>query len=144
MKKLWFVCIFILFLVGCNAESESVLSYSELELDSVESDLHAFIDSVADTNGNYLYYAAEENPVVILNGKNVKQGEQAIHFTDFNVEGAGEALKINYTEAKTDDYSDQTLNHLALYEMNLDKGYEVIQILKNGVETSFTTISVNE
>lgn len=141
MKKLWFVFSLFIFLIGCNAEFESELSYSKVAIDSVDSNLHAFIDSVADTNGNYLYYAGEDNPVVILNGKNVIQGEQAIHFTDFSVEGDGETLKINYIEAKTDNYSDKTLNHLALYEIKLDKDYEVIQIFKNGEEVTFTAVS---
>ncbi|WP_117170055.1 hypothetical protein [Paraliobacillus sediminis] len=62
MKKLWFVCIFILFLVGCSSESE--LSYSDVEMDSLDPDIRAFFESVADTNGNYLYYSGEDNLVV--------------------------------------------------------------------------------
>ncbi|WP_117170056.1 hypothetical protein [Paraliobacillus sediminis] len=79
-----------------------------------------------------------------MNGKNVIQGEKAIHFTAFSIEGDGEVLKINYMEANTDNYSDEVLNHLALYEINLDRDYEAIQIFKNGDEATFTAISGND
>ncbi|WP_112180523.1 MULTISPECIES: hypothetical protein [Paraliobacillus] len=83
MKKLWFVySLLFLFLVGCNSESESELSYSEVEISNLEADARDFFESNTGTYGNYLYTAGEDNIFVMINGKNVTQGEEAIHFTD--------------------------------------------------------------
>ena len=81
--------------------------------------------------------------IIFLNGSNVKLGDKAIYFTDFNVEKNGETLSISYNTAETADYSNQSLKNELLYKVNLDKMYETIKAISNGEETSFGVISGN-
>ncbi|MBS4210070.1 hypothetical protein [Bacillus sp. FJAT-50079] len=140
MRKLLSLIVIISVLTGCSSE----LSFSELPEKGVKKDIQSFIDNVKDENGVHLYFEKQKAVYVYLNGSNVKEGEKATHFTDFNVEKNGETLSILYNTAETADYSNQSLKHELLYKVKLDKKYEVIKPVSNGKETSFGVISGNQ
>lgn len=140
MRKLLLLLVIIL-LSSCSSEAE--LSFSEVNEKDINKDIQSFIDSVKGDNGVHLCFEKQKVVYVYLNGSNVKQGEKAIHFTNFNIEEDGETLKILYNIAQTADYSNQSLKHELLYKVNLDKEYEVIEPISNSEETSFNVISGN-
>lgn len=137
MRKLLSLLVIIFLLSGCSSE----LSFSEVSEESVNKDIQSFIDDVKGENGVHLYFENQKAVYVYLNGSNVKQGEEAIHFTDFNVEENGETLNILYNTAETADYSNQSLNHEFIYKVYLDKKYEFLKPISNGEEVSFGAIS---
>lgn len=137
LRKLLYLLVIISLLSGCSSE----LSFSEVSEKGVNKDLQSFIDNVNEENGVHLYLEKQKAVYVYLNGSNVKQGEKAIHFTDFNVEKKGETLRILYNTAETADYSNQSIKHELLYKVNLDKKYEIIEPIGNGEEASFGVIS---
>ncbi|MBS4194154.1 lipoprotein [Lederbergia citri] len=142
MKKLLSLLVTIALLSGCSSK----LSFSEVGENSVNKDIQSFINDVNDENGVHLFFENQKAVYVYLNGSNVKQGEKAIHFTDFNVEKNDKTLSICilYNTAKTADYSNQSLKHELIYKVNLDKKYEVIKSFSNGEEASFGIISGNQ
>ncbi|WP_066400277.1 hypothetical protein [Neobacillus mesonae] len=140
MKKLLSLLVIISLLSGCSSK----LSFSEVSDGRVSKDIKSFIDNVKDENGVHLYFEKQKAVYVYLNGSNVKQGEKAIHFTDFNVEKNGETLSILYNTAETADYSNQSLNNELLYKVNLDKKYEIIKPISNDEEASFDVMSGNQ
>ncbi|MFV8828450.1 lipoprotein [Alkalihalobacterium sp. APHAB7] len=77
MKKLLLMLVFVFFLAGCNSN----LTFSEIEIKNVKRGIITFFKSVEDENGIHLYMDGKEVIYVMLNGKNVMEGEQAIHFT---------------------------------------------------------------
>ncbi|RKL65736.1 hypothetical protein CR203_18990 [Salipaludibacillus neizhouensis] len=107
MKKTLLISFFLLSLVGCSSE----LSYSEIKLEDTPESVHTFFESVEETNGTHHYTDGEKTYYVMLNGKNVFQGEKAIHFRNFRVDSEAEILKIHFTEEETDDYSNETVNY---------------------------------
>ncbi|MGJ9384451.1 hypothetical protein [Salipaludibacillus sp. CF4.18] len=139
MKKTLLISFFFLSLVGCSSE----LSYSEIKLEDTPKSVHTFFESVEETNGTHLYTDGEKTYYVMLNGKNVVQGEKAFHFRNFSVDSEAEILKIHFTEEETDDYSNETLNYQALYKVNLDKNYEQIRSFRNDKEATFKVVSGN-
>jgi hypothetical protein len=122
MKKTLVISIFALFLSGCSPE----LSISEIKLINATKDARNFYERVEDKNGAHLFFEGEQAAFVFLNGKNVVQGERAIHFSDFSVDTDGETLKIYYSEEKTVDYSNDTMKHQVILKINKDKNYEGI------------------
>lgn len=139
MRKLLSLPVIIFLLSGCSSE----LSFSEVSKEGVNKDIQSYIDDVKNENGIHLYFVNQKSIYVYLNGSNVKQGEKAMHFTDFNVEENGKTLSILYNTAETVDYSNQSLNHKILYKINLDKKYENLKAISNGEEVSFGAISGN-
>lgn len=133
------VSVFFLFLGGCGSE----LSFSEIKLDSAKEDVRLFFKSVEDKNGTHLFFAGEKVVYVMLNGKNVIEGKQAIHFSDFSLDSDDETLHIHYFEEETADYSDETLKHQVIYKINTDKEYEKIRSFRNGNEATFEVLSGN-
>lgn len=99
------------------------------------------MDSVNEENGAHLYFEKPNVVYVYLNGSNVKQGEKAIYFTDFDVLKNDEALSVVYNTAETEDYSNPSLKHELLYKVNSDVKPETIKLYINGKEVSFATIS---
>lgn len=126
-------------LTGCSSN----LSFTEVREKDINKDIQSFIDNTNEENGVHLYLEKQKEVYVYLNGSNVKQGEKAIHFTDFNVEKNGKTLSILYNTAETADYSNQSLKYELLYKINLDKKYETIKTINNGEEASFGVISGN-
>lgn len=139
MKRLLSFLLFIVILSGCNSE----LFFTKVGKDNVNKDIQSFIDKAKDENGVHLYLDKQKTIYVYLNGKNVKKGEKAVHFTDFDVKKNGKSLNILYSNDETTDYSNQSLNYEILYKVNLDKNYENIKLFSNGVEDSFGLVSGN-
>ncbi|WP_332693577.1 hypothetical protein [Halalkalibacter lacteus] len=140
MRKLLPFLLCIVILSGCNSE----LSFIEVSNEGVNKDIQSFINNVKEENGVHLYLDKHKAIYVYLSGANVKQGEKAVHFTDFKVKGNGDTLHILYSNDETTDYSNQSLNHELLYKVNLDKNYENIKAFNNGQEVSFGLISGNQ
>ncbi|WP_223701776.1 membrane lipoprotein lipid attachment site-containing protein [Sutcliffiella deserti] len=139
MKKILSVFIFILLLAGCSSE----LTFNEVEIANTNNNVRTFFESVEDTNGAHLYFDEDKVIYVMLNGKNVIEGENAAYFTDFSVDSDGKILNINYIEEKTKDYSHASLKQQVVYKIHKDKQYETIRSFKNGNELSFQTVSGN-
>ncbi|MGD6874256.1 hypothetical protein ACQCU1_19005 [Sutcliffiella horikoshii] len=139
MKRIMSVFIFVLLLAGCSSE----LTYNEIEIANTNNDVRTFFESVEDTNGAHLYFDEDSVIYMMLNGKNVIQGENATYFTDFSVNSDGEILNIHYIEEEIKNFSDTTLKHQVVYKIHKDKQYEKIRSFKNGNEVSFETVSGN-
>jgi hypothetical protein len=140
MRKLLSLLVTIALLSGCNSK----LSFSEVSENGGNKNFRSFINDVKGKNGVHLFFEGQKAVYVYLNGSNVKQGEKALYFTDFNVKKNGETLSILYNTAETADYSNQSLKHELLYKVNLDKKYEFIKLFSNGEEVSFSVISGNQ
>lgn len=83
MRRLLVALLCIVFLSGCSED----LSFSEVSKDVVNKDIKTFISNVKNENGIYLYFDKQNTIYVYLNASNVKQGEKAVHFNGFDVEG---------------------------------------------------------
>lgn len=139
MKKVLLFFGFLLFLAGCSSE----LTFTEIKPDDTKKDVLTFFESVEDINGAHLYFDGDDVIYVLLNGKNVTQGEKAIHFINFNVDLDDGNLNIYYIEEETENYSDETLKYQVIYKIKKDKDYEKIRLFKNGNEVPFEVASGN-
>lgn len=137
MKKLLCLIFLLVVLAGCNQG----LSYSEVKIESTDQDVQKFINGVKEKNGVYLYEDAGDKLFVLLNSATVIQGERAIYFTDFNIETEMDTVNIYFEEESTDEYANKDLNNQVLYEVKLDKKYEVINLIRNNEDAHFTTVS---
>lgn len=139
MKKVLLFFGFLLFLAGCSSE----LTFTEIKPDDAKKGVLTFFESVEDINGAHLYFDGDDVFYVLLNGKNVTQGEKAIHFVNFNVDSDDGNLNIYYIEEETENYSDETLKYQVIYKIEKDKDYEKIRLFKNGNEVPFEVASGN-
>lgn len=138
MKKLLSLLALVLLLSGCRAEP----TFSEVNEKGVNKNVKAFVHEVRNRNGVHLYFNGEKEVYVYLNGANIRQGDKAIHFTDFDVKGKGETLNILYNKTKAEE-GDQSINNRVLYRIKLDKKYENVKPYGNGKEVSFGVVSGN-
>lgn len=139
MKKGLIIIIFVLFFAGCSTES----IFIEVELKDEKKDVRTFFESVEDQNGALLYFDKDKVAYVMLNGKNVIQGEKVLYFTDFSVDSDGETIDIHYREEEAGNYADDSLKHQVVYKINKIKQENEIRIFKNGNEVSFEVVSGN-
>ncbi|MFS0673228.1 hypothetical protein [Ornithinibacillus sp. 179-J 7C1 HS] len=140
MRKIFVLFIGIALLSGCNLESS--LTYSELSKQSIHQDIQSFFDRVKQENGVHLYYDNQNEAVyVYLNGFNVTQGEEAIHFTGFDVERDHDILNILYKSEETAERNNSSLAYELFYKVDVDQDYEYIKLFHNGIESTFDTIS---
>ncbi|WP_406944220.1 hypothetical protein ACJA3J_12680 [Halobacillus sp. SY10] len=127
---------------GCNTKPE--ISYNEVGKKTLKKDIQHFIESVKEENGVHLYIDNQNASIfVYLNESNVVQGEEAMYFTGFDVEGVNETLNLLYKSENTFDSSNSSLEHELFYKVSLDTDYETVKLFKNGKETHFGTISGN-
>ncbi|WP_066051705.1 hypothetical protein [Robertmurraya korlensis] len=140
MKKFLLILAFIGLLSGCS----SSLSYSQVEKSGVNNSVRTFITGVKDENGVNIYFDTEKTVYVYLTSANVKQGEELVYFTDFNVEENGETLHISYYTETTTDYSNKDLENELLFKVNLNKKYEYMNAYRDQKEVAFNTILGNE
>lgn len=143
LRRLLFVILLgIVLLVGCN--SDLSLSLTEKSDGSLSKDIQSFFHDVNEQNGVHLYFDNQNSSIfVYLNGSNVKQGEKAVHFTNFNVKADRETISLSYESDQTSNYSDEAFSNELFYEINVDKNYETIKLFNNGEETHFGSISGN-
>jgi beta-lactamase superfamily II metal-dependent hydrolase len=137
VRKLLVVLAGMFLLSGCSSE----LSFSKVSEKGVNKNIQSFIAIVKNENGVHLYFDNQKAIYVYLNGRNVKQGEKAIYFTDFDVKEEGDTLNILYSNAVTTDYTNQSLKHELLYKVTLNKKYEYVKPFSNGNEVSFGVVS---
>ncbi|MDX8361438.1 hypothetical protein [Cytobacillus sp. IB215316] len=141
MKKLLSLFTLVLFLVGCN----SGLTFSETTMNHIDKGAREFFESVESENGVYLFFDGEKALYVLLNGKNVIQGDPATYYTDFNVEAIDDTINVRFNKDETDDYTNKTLNNHVLFKINKDndKDYEYIRFFSNGQEIPIDVVSGN-
>lgn len=133
LKKLLSVIVLILLLVGCNHEpSFSEFSFSEINLKNANKDVQAFIEELENYNGTHLYFERDSTIYIFLNGKNELKDGKKVYFSNFNVDVKEKTLNIYYNQKETDDNLEITANDQLLYQINLDKKYEVIKAFGNG------------
>ncbi|WP_110113476.1 hypothetical protein [Bacillus sp. CGMCC 1.16541] len=140
MKRIMIGVFFLVGLIGCQSQ----LTYSEVEMTKANASVQEFMEFVKHENGPYLYLDGKKTMYLFLNGGNVVQGEKAIHFTDVKVKAENDTLNLFVTEDETDDYSNDSLTHQALYKIHDNHIYETIHLFVNGTETPFTMINGNE
>ncbi|GGM43273.1 hypothetical protein GCM10011351_31530 [Paraliobacillus quinghaiensis] len=127
-----------------NYLTNSQLSYTEVRKESLNKDIQSFFQGVKEENGIHLYLDNHNAAIfVYLNGSNVVQGEEAMYFTEFDVESDNETLNLLYKSDKTSDHSNSTWEYELFYKVNLDKDYEEMKLFNNGNETHLGTISGN-
>lgn len=142
MKKILLILFCIVTLTGCNTNSS--LSLSEVNKESINKDIQSFFQDVKKENGVHLYFDNQNNSMfVYLNASNVIQDKTAVYFTGFDVKSENDTINILYKSDKTSDYSNSSLEHELFYKVNLDKDYEKVKLFHNGNETSFDTVSGN-
>jgi hypothetical protein len=133
LNKFLSVIVLILLLVGCNHEpSFSEFSFSEINLKNANKDVQAFIEELENYNGTHLYFERDSTIYIFLNGKNEVEDGKKVYFSNFNVDVKEKTLNIFYNQIETDDSLENTANDQLLYQINLDKKYEVIKAFANG------------
>ncbi|MCA1054011.1 hypothetical protein LCM10_03345 [Rossellomorea aquimaris] len=140
MKKLVFASFLGLSMAGC-ASSQDV---SEVSQDEVSEPIQTFIEDVKEENGVHLYYDGTKAIYVYFNASNVKQGEEASHFSDVKVEEEGNTVKVLYSREEMSDDSNENIDYELLYKIETDDSYENLKLFENGKEVSFGTVSGNE
>ncbi len=144
MKRILVLVLIIVVLSGCHSKE---LMSNELHVDQIEERgkldpaVQEFIQFNEDTNGTHLYFYNKEIIYIFLNEVNVLNGEKPYEITNFNVEGVKDILNI-FVETKQSNkgYSESIPNSL-IYEITLDHAYDSIDVVKNGKETSLTSVS---
>lgn len=131
-----------LLLAGCVSPYSDSLLAEMINVSETDEAVQSFIEDALAENGAYLYTDdGDKTYYVFLNGRNVNQGEEAFHFSDFTVKAAGDTLNVNYQSESTADYSSPDLDFTALYEIMLDKDYGTVEIFENGSEGIFHAVS---
>lgn len=141
MKKLLCLLFLLIALTGCNKAEFQELSYSEVMMESTDQDVQKFINGVKEKNGIYLFQDAGEKIFVFLNSNTVIQGDKAIQFTDFDIKSEGDTINVYFEEQSTEKYANKELSNQILYEVKLDKRYDVINLFRNNEDAHFTKVS---
>ncbi|ERN55106.1 hypothetical protein M3689_08080 [Alkalihalophilus marmarensis] len=136
MKKLPFILlltfVLLIILTGCGND----LTYSEVSIDHVESNLDAFIQQAEPENGIYLFFHNDDSFYVYVTSGHLTQGERPLHISNFNIEREADVLNIYYEEEQAEEES----NNHRLYLVKLDKPIEEINAYKNGEEIPFAMV----
>ncbi|MEC2073326.1 hypothetical protein [Alkalihalophilus marmarensis] len=136
MKKSPFILlltfVLLITLTGCGND----LTYSEVSIDHVESNLDAFIQQAEPENGIYLFFHNEDSFYVYVTSGHLTQGERPLHISNFNVEREGDVLHIYYEEEQAEEGS----NNHRLFLVKLDKPIEEINAYKNGEDIPFAMV----
>ncbi|OLS35077.1 hypothetical protein BTR22_16825 [Alkalihalophilus pseudofirmus] len=136
MKKSPFILlltfVLLITLTGCGND----LTYSEVSIDHVESNLDAFIQQAEPENGIYLFFHNDDSFYVYVTSGHLTQGERPLHISNFNVERKGDVLNIYYEEEQAEEGS----NNHRLYLVKLDKPIEEINAYKNGEDIPFAMV----
>ncbi|MGM7700677.1 hypothetical protein ACSVDE_03065 [Pseudalkalibacillus sp. Hm43] len=138
MKKILVMLVVFLLSAGC---SQNELVHKEVKMDELDKEISSFFLNEQDENGIYLFQDQGERIYVFLNGWNVKQGEAASSFSNFEVDPEGDTLNIYYEEQTTTEDKNKELDNRMIYEVQFDRDYDRLAIFKNGEETHFSTSS---
>ncbi|WP_318614525.1 hypothetical protein [Sporosarcina sp. YIM B06819] len=140
MKQRFSLIIFMLLLTGCR----STYTFSEISIDHANDRVQEFIKLVEQENGHYLYLDDDNGLYVFLNGIYVRQGHDALYFSDFNVIAQQGILSMFINQESDSDYSNRNLNYQVLYKINTAETYDMIILFINGKPVSFDKIYGNE
>ncbi len=138
MKKLILLIVAFVMSSGCN---EKDLYFKNITMDELDKEISTFFLNQQNENGVYLFQDQGERIYVFLNGWNVKQGEAAPTFSNFEIEPDGDTLRIHFEEQLTTDYENKEVDNRLIYEIRFDRNYESLAIFKNGKETHFDVSS---
>ncbi|PIC66214.1 hypothetical protein CSV71_05445 [Sporosarcina sp. P21c] len=138
MKKLWIIVLSAALLVGCN--TNRTLSYEEIAVKDLNKGDQKFHEHAQAENGVYLFYDTSDDKLVIyFNTAHEGREGYAVDFTNFDVESDGDTLRILY-DKNQDQGESKTFQEQQLYEVQLDKEYETIELFENGDMAAFTSI----
>ncbi|ARJ37763.1 hypothetical protein SporoP8_01995 [Sporosarcina ureae] len=138
MKKLWIIVLSAALLVGCN--TNPTLSYEEIAMKDLSKGDQKFHEHAQAENGVYLFYDTSDDKLVIyFNTAHEGREGYAVDFTNFDVESDGDTLRILY-DKNQDQGESKTFQEQQLYEVQLDKEYETIELFENGDMAAFTSI----
>ncbi|MBO0600225.1 hypothetical protein I2483_01000 [Sporosarcina sp. E16_3] len=140
MKKRLSLIILILLLTGCDPH----FSFSEISIANANDRVQEFIQYAEVKNGNYLYLDGKKGIYVFINGVFVTQGNDAVYFSDFNVNAQQDTLNVFINQEYDSDYSNTTLKYQVLYKINTVEKYDAINLFINGKPVSFDEIFGNE
>ncbi|PIC72849.1 hypothetical protein CSV69_04220 [Sporosarcina sp. P26b] len=138
MKKLLVMALCALVLVGCN--TNRTLSYEEVAIKDLSKSDQEFYEQAQVDNGVYLFFNTSEDKLIIyFNASHENQEDYAAEFANFDVEGDGDTLRILYDKDQ-DKGQSKTFQEQTLYEIQLDKEYETIELFENGDIAAFTSV----
>ena len=138
MKKLLVMALCALVLVGCN--TNRTLSYEEVAIKDLSKSDQEFYEQAQVDNGVYLFFNTSEDKLIIyFNAFHENQEDYAAEFANFDVEGDGDTLRILYDKDQ-DKGQSKTFQEQTLYEIQLDKEYETIELFENGDIAAFASV----
>lgn len=138
MKKLLVMALCALVLVGCN--TNRTLSYEEVAIKDLSESDQEFYEQAQVDNGVYLFFNTSEDKLIIyFNASHENQEDYAAEFANFDVEGDGDTLRIMYDKDQ-DKGESKTFQEQTLYEVQLDKEYETIELFENGDIAAFSSV----
>ncbi|ARK20386.1 hypothetical protein [Sporosarcina ureae] len=138
MKKLLVMALCALVLVGCN--TNRTLSYEEVAIKDLSKSDQEFYEQAQVDNGVYLFFNTSEDKLIIyFNASHENQEDYAAEFANFDVEGDGDTLRILYDKDQ-DKGQSKTFQEQTLYEIQLDKEYETIELFENGDIAAFASV----
>lgn len=139
MRKL--LLLFVVFLlVGCTGKNKE-LTVKEVDPDNVSSAVDDFIFQIETTEngedtGIHMYNDSEDRRYLYISQQLLEKET----FSGVDVKGEGDTVKIFVNGDSGKPAQKETGGKL--YEINLDKDYEVIRIYKNEEETHFESIGL--
>lgn len=129
----------ILFSSIAGCASVPNLVYSEVTTEKINRRVAKFIADYEDSNGVYIFYYNEKDIYLLLNNKNVKQGDEAAFYKDIMIEDKGDTIAISFNEYYIKDYSSVVKNKL-IYRIKTIKDFDYIKVYKNGEETYINVV----
>lgn len=123
---------------GCRSKADS--GCVKVNINAVNKHVKAFLNKCNYKNGVYLYNDGKDDAYLFLNNCYVVQGEKASYISDIKTECHGKTLVINLSEKYTDDYKSKNVGKKLLYKVKMPKGFDTINVYKNGEQTSFDLI----
>ncbi|MFJ7935958.1 hypothetical protein [Sporosarcina sp. NPDC096371] len=140
VKQRFLLVVLIVLLTACSSN----FTFSEISINNADDQIREFINLVEMENGHYLYLDDKNGMYVFLNGIYVRQGHDAVYFSDFNVIVQQDTLSMFINQEYDSDYSNAQLNYQVLYKINTEANYDTIQLYINGRPVSFDAIYSNE
>jgi len=140
-RKLICFCIllFISILLVTGCQMKPGLSLLKIEEGAAPEAVRNFVREQSGQNGIDLYSDGVHGDYLFLNSVNVKQGEQAVCFTDIKCKITDGTLNIYFSEKPAEDPSEK-INSKLIYKIDSAADYHRIRIFKNGCEISFDVV----
>lgn len=136
------VLISTLLAIAINNNTKEV--FTKEKLDNTSRKVTASLSPFYNKNGIYLYGDGTKERYLFINGYNIKQGELAPCYTDVKMELKDKTLIINFKETYAEEHEKGEISNRLLYKIKKLDNVDKISIFKNGQETHFDSIIVNE